>query len=325
MKKYRILVCERYDSHALQFLQSQLDCEVILQQSKKLEPADFKDIDVVMIRSRTSINEHYLQAANKLSLIVSATSGFDHIDLDLCVKRKIKVMHTPNANIESAAQLTLLLTMSLKRSLSEALDVVQKCKWKDDLNLAHELGAETLGIIGLGRVGQRVAEIFKFFNFRVIAYDPYLEDSVFTKLNVERLGFNELLRQSDIVSLHTPLTAETKNMLNRKTIDMMTPTALLVNVARGPIVNEQDLFEALAEKKIAGAALDVFIQEPLPQDSNLRKIKNLIMTPHIGAFTNEAYSKASMSAAEKVVSFFKKGDIFDELPPKNKWYKNQIS
>jgi D-3-phosphoglycerate dehydrogenase len=256
MKK--ILVCDQYTQESLGMLKSEGIFEITKSQNQQPTVKEVSDIEALLIRSRTIINESFLERASKLELIVTATSGFDHIDLKACQRKKITVMHTPDANKEATAQLTLLHILNwLRRGTQSHLAVLDK-KWKDELPMGSEISQKTVGIIGLGRVGKRVAELCKAFQAKVIAFDPYIPENEFKELGVVSDGLIEVLRQSDVVTLHVPLTSKTKDLINRNTIECMSENTLLINVARGGLINENDLYEALQGKKLAAAALDVF-------------------------------------------------------------------
>lgn len=318
MKK-KILVCDIFTQEALSLLSSQLDCEIVRSLSRQPTVEEVSDCNAILSRSRTRINEKLLAKAPLLEVIISATSGFDHVNLDACKAKNVIVMHTPDANKEGAAQLTLMHMLNWHRNALAAHKAVVSHMWKEELPIGVELGEKHVGILGLGRVGRRVATLCKAFGATVSAHDPYIPIEEFKKLDVQPLGFTELLRDSDILTLHAPLTKKTKEIINKKTLEMMNENALLINTARGKMVNEQDLYEALENKVIAGAALDVFSKEPLPRDSNLRMLNNVMFTPHVGAYTRESFQKASLQAVHKTIQFFKHKEVIDQLPPNADW------
>jgi D-3-phosphoglycerate dehydrogenase len=173
----------------------------------------------------------------------------------------------------------------------------------------------------VGRIGQRVARIASAFDMPVLAFDPYQTDEAFKKSGAERVSYEEVLKQSDILSFHVPLTFETKNMFNRSQIEYVSPDLILVNTSRGGVINEEDLAQALLDKKIKCAGLDVFSKEPLPRDAKILKCPNVVLTPHLGAYTHEAFLKASLSAAHLVLNFFENHQTQNTLPLKNDWGK----
>ncbi len=319
--KKEILICDKYTQDSLSLLSSSLDCNVTRSNSRQPSVEEVSNTNALLIRSRTTIDEALLSRSPNLELIISATSGFDHIDFEACKNRNITIMHTPQANIEGAAQLTIMHILDWMRNSYMGHKAVVSHTWKEELPIGSELGEKHVGILGLGRVGKRVATLCKAFNAKVSAHDPFITESEFKEAEVQALGFTELLRECDILSLHLPLTDATRGVMNSKTFEIVNDNALLINTARGSLINEQDLFEALQNKQLAGAALDVFNKEPLPRDSNLRHLSNVTFSPHIGAYTREAFSKASTDAAKKTIAFFKANEISDELPPKKDWVK----
>jgi len=186
---------------------------------------------------------------------------------------------------------------------------------------ASNLGGKNLGIVGLGRIGQKVTQIAQAIGMKVAAYDPYIEHSMFQALNVEPQGFMELLRNSDVLSLHVPLTKETFEMINAKTLVEANTDLILINASRGQVIREPDLIQWLQKKKIKAAGLDVYHKEPLVKDSELKQLKNVFLTPHIGAFTEEAYVEASEDAVAKALRFIDSGELRDELPLDQAWAK----
>lgn len=312
----KTLVLENYAVSALALLHAQGGFE-ITQDLKNLA-----EIEVLLIRSRTQIDKAFLDKAAKLKLVVTATSGFDHIDWRECQRRGVICAHSPNANAASTAELAFTLMLAFERKLIEARRNVRENRWREGLTRPHGLGGQTLGIIGIGRVGRRVAAIAKALDMKLIGYDPYIEESVFAELEIERHGMIEVLRTADIVSLHVPLTKETKHLLNLPTFKEMQEQALLVNTCRGPVVDENDLMVALDEGLIRGAAMDVIEREPPPAGHRILTHPKLLMTPHIGAFTDRAWEKASNEAVEKVIAYKNNQPIGDTLPLSTAWFEN---
>ena len=269
--------------------------------------------DGLMIRSGTTVTRNVIDAGKKLVFIGRAGVGVDNIDVPYATERGILVMNTPSANIISAAEHSLAMIMSLARKIPNAHASVHEGKWERGKFTGIELFGKTLGIIGVGRVGGEIARRAKSFEMKLIGYDPYLPQEVADSLGVRLTTLDEVLRESDIMTVHTPLLPETKNLISEAQFEMMKPNALLVNVARGGIVNEDDLYKALKSKRIAGAAFDVFVDEPLKSGCNLLELDNLIMTPHLGASTKEAQEKVSVELAETVVRFLKEGLISNAI------------
>lgn len=310
----KILVLENYALSAVARLQAHKDAEI------SQNPTDLSGADILLIRSRTRIDEDLLAKAPRLKLVVTATSGFDHIDWRACRSRGVVCAHTPNANAQATAELTFTLLLATERKLIEARRNVRENRWRDGLTRPHGLEGQTLGIIGLGRVGRQVAKIADSFGMKLIGYDPYIEAQVFSDFQVERHGMIEVLRTADVVTLHVPLTEETKHLLNQPTFKEMQEHALLLNTCRGPVVDENDLMVALDEEVIRGAAMDVIEREPPPAGHRLLTHPKLLLTPHIGAFTDSAWEKASNEAVEKAIAYMNNQPIGDTLPLKTAWF-----
>ena len=283
--------------------------------------SDLDKADAVLIRSHTKIDHDFLEKAPNVKLIVSATSGFDHIDWVECKKRGVICAHTPEANAQSTAELTMTLMLAGERDLPMAIRYVRGNLWRDGLHRPRGLDGKTLGLIGLGRVGSRVARMAQAFGMKLIAHDPYINFENFSHLNCLRLGLIEVLKTSDIVSLHVPLTKETEHMLNHATLKEMQNDAVLINTCRGPVVNENDLMAALDDGTIRGAAMDVIEREPPPNGHRLLTHGRLLLTPHIGAFTETAWERASVTAANQVIRLLKGEKILDTLPLSAAWFE----
>ena len=315
MTTKNILICERFSIEALMQLKQNKSFNVANYSEELIETAN-----ALIIRSKFKITPELLNKCPHLELIVTCTSGFDHIDLVETTKKNITVMYAPDANVVATAELAWTLIMSANRKITEANKLTKAGTWNREAFTANELAYKTLGIIGLGRIGSRVAKMAKAFDMNVVAFDPYLSnDESFTKVGAQRASYEEVLRQADILSFHVPLTKETKNMFNRSHLEYITPETILVNTSRGGVVNEEDLAAALTNKDIAYAALDVFAKEPLTKESKLLKIPNIILTPHLGAYTEQAFLKASLAAAAKTQNFFNNKSTEDTLPLQNDW------
>ncbi len=320
MKK-KILITDRFAQDVYLYLQQQSQFEVVRADSPVHLPLEhIMNAHALIIRSGTQINEELLKKARNLQVIITATSGFDHIDLTQTQKWGVTVMHTPTANIESAAQLTLTLILSCATKLIEAHKMMKAGSWSRESLTGIELSGRTHGIIGLGRIGTRVAQLAQAFGMNVIAFDPYQDSAHFEKYKVQRLSYEEVLRTADFLSFHVPKTLETDSMLNRSHFEYIHRGVILVNTSRGSVINESDLCEAIEKGYIQAVGLDVFEKEPLPRTSKLLVYQNVILTPHIGACTEDAFYKASNIAAQKLIGFFLDGSTSDVLPPQVPWY-----
>lgn len=321
-KDFKVLITDTMTGDALASLRSEFPEQFLKTVSTNPTKEELAKARYMVIRSRTKIRSELLDQAPHLRLIVTATSGFDHIDLKACQKRDIRVLFTPDANSSSVCELTFGLLFSLLRRLNEMKPTVKSGQWRDSMTWGNELRGQHLGIIGLGRIGSRVAQAAKVFGMQVAALDPYQPDEVFEKLGVERLGLSEILMSSDILSLHIPYTKETRHLINHHTLPHMSQDAILVNTSRGPVVAETELVEALEQNQLRGACLDVFEREPVAHTSKLVKMPNVAMSCHVGAYTEQAFSRASDEAAEKVITFHRSGELTDSLPPTAPWYSD---
>lgn len=320
MKK-KILITDRFAQDSYLFLQQNSQFEVYRADNPQHLPLEhLVSAHALIIRSRTPVNEELLKKARQLQLIITCTSGFDHIDLEATQKWGVTVMHTPSANIESAAQLTWGLVLNCVNNIQQSYKMIKAGEWKRDLVTGIELRGRTYGIIGLGRIGTRVAEIAQAFGMNVVAFDPYQDDDVFERLKIPRFSYEEVLKTADIISFHVPKTLETEHMLNRSHFEYIHRGLILINTSRGSVINENDLCEALEKGWLRAVGLDVFEKEPLPRTSKLLTYPNVVLTPHIGANTEDAFFKASQIAANKLTAFFVDGSTSDTLPPRVPWY-----
>ena len=278
------------------------------------------DAEILLIRSRTVIDAEFLARAPKLKLIVSATSGFDHIDWRLCQSRDVVVAHTPSANAQSTAELALSLMLNVERDILAAHKNVKANHWRDGLRRPHGLDGKTLGIIGLGRVGQKVANMAYTFGMRLQAHDPYVDETLFPAFHCERMGLIEVLTTSDYVTLHVPLTKETRYLMNNPTFGEMQSEAVLINTCRGAVVNQNDLIDALDSGTIAAAAMDVIEREPPPRGHRVLTHPRLLLTPHIGAYTESAWNRGCNEAVDKVLRFQAAQPVGDTLPLATRWF-----
>ncbi len=319
MIKKKILICDRFAVEAHVLLKKNPVFEIVLAQTQEILHHHINDSSGILIRSKQKIDASFLAQAEKLEVIVTCTSGFDHIDLVETKKRNIKVMFTPEANQIAAAELTWSLLLACVRNVPQAHQELKTKTWNREPYFGTELSGKIIGVVGLGRIGCRVAIMAKAFGMRVLAFDPYCDDVNFETSSAERCSYDELLKQADVISFHVPSTKETKHMLNRIQFDLICPTAVIINTSRGSVIHEDDLAEALRNKKIKAVGLDVFEKEPLDRTSKLLKLPNVIMTPHLGAYTEEAFYKASLQGALQIENYFMKKQTENELPLVNQW------
>ncbi|MBI4010512.1 MAG: hydroxyacid dehydrogenase [Candidatus Aenigmarchaeota archaeon] len=265
---------------------------------------EIKDVDVLVVRIETLVDKALLRNAKKLKVIATATTGIEHIDVVEAEKREIKIINLSGTYTLPTSEHTFALILSLIRRIPWAFENMKKGKWQRYRFFGKELEGKTLGVIGLGRIGGKVANYAKAFGMNVIAYDPYVNADKSKELNVELTSLENVLKNSDIITIHSMLTKETENMIGIKELKLMKRHAFLVNVARGRIVDEAALLKSLKDGLIAGAALDVYSLEPVENGNALVKYAkendNLLLTPHIAASTEESIRSAAIYVAEKV-------------------------
>jgi D-3-phosphoglycerate dehydrogenase len=264
--------------------------------------------DGLAIRSATKVTAKILERAQNLKVIGRAGIGVDNVDIAAATARGIIVMNTPFGNSITTAEHTITLMLSLARQIPEADASTRAGKWEKNKFLGVEIYGKTLGIIGCGNIGAIVAERAIGMKMKVIAYDPYLSDQRALDLGVEKVEIEELLRRADFLTLHTPLTDKTRNIINAEALKLTKKGLRLINCARGGLIDEAALFEALASGRIAGAALDVFATEPAT-DSPLFKLPNVVCTPHLGASTTEAQENVALQIAEQMSDYLLRGAI----------------
>ncbi|MGF2948245.1 phosphoglycerate dehydrogenase [Microbacterium alcoholitolerans] len=265
--------------------------------------AALADADAVLVRSATRIDAEALSHAPRLKVVARAGVGLDNVDIKAATTAGVMVVNAPTSNIVSAAELTVGHILSLARRIPAAHASLSQGAWKRSSFTGAELFEKTVGIIGLGRIGALVAARLNAFDMRVIAYDPYVTSARAQQLGVQLVTLEELVAEADFLTIHMPKTPETTGMIGAEQFAAMKPTAFVVNVARGGLIDEADLHEALVAGEIAGAGLDVFTSEPPAEDSTARALldlPNVVVTPHLGASTEEAQEKAGVSVARSV-------------------------
>lgn len=319
--KFQTLITDRFSIEALARLKSHPRLDVQVSSSPSPSDDELKGVQGLVIRSRTKIDSSLLHRAPDLRVIITATSGFDHIDLEATSKRGLAVMYTPEANAASASELTWALVLACARRIPETHRAVKNADWRRDALVGAELSGKTYGVVGVGRIGTRVARIAKAFGMKVIGFDPYQDASHFQQEGIACVSLEELLKLSDVISFHVPKTSETHHLITLYSFEFINRGVILINTSRGSIIPEADLVEALQKGWISACGLDVFEREPLPRHSPLNQFSNVVLSPHLGATTREAFGKASNEAADKLLHFVEHQDISDPLPPKEAWYK----
>ncbi len=262
----------------------------------------------LIIRSATKVTADLIEAAVNLKVVGRAGSGLDNVDRTAASKKGIVVMNTPGGNTITTAEHSIAMLFSVARLIPQATASMKAGKWEKKKFMGVELFNKTLGILGLGNIGTQVARRAQGLEMNVIAYDPFLSEDKAKTLGIRKVSLDELFEHSDFITIHTPMTPETKGIVNAKTIAKMKNGVRIINCARGGIVNEQDLYEALKAGKVAGAALDVFEKEP-PVDNPLLTLDNVVCTPHLGASTEEAQENVALAVAEQIVDYLLYGTI----------------
>ena len=271
-----------------------------------MSPEELKEVidqyDGILIRSATKLTSDILADCKNLKVIGRAGVGVDNVDLDQATKNKILVMNTPLGNLEATAELSVGLMFSLMRNIHLANDSTHQGKWEKPKFIGTELKGKTLGIVGYGNIGQRVAEICSTIGMNIITNSKSASDEDLSRFKAKKVSTEQLIKEADIVSIHTKLNDETKYMFNKETLSTMKPTSVIINCARGGLINEADLKDALNNEVIAGAAIDVYENEPAT-DNIMFGAKNLLLTPHLGASSKEAQSNVAIDVANQVADF----------------------
>ncbi|MFF0342161.1 phosphoglycerate dehydrogenase [Kribbella sp. NPDC004875] len=257
------------------------------------------DVDAILIRSATKVDAEALAAAKKLKVVARAGVGLDNVDVKAATQAGVMVVNAPTSNITSAAELAVALLLASARRVPAANESLKKGEWKRSKYSGVELFEKTVGIVGLGKIGVLVAQRLAAFGMNVIAYDPYVQAGRAAQMGVRLATLDELLASSDFISVHLPKTPETIGLIGDEQLHKVKPEVIIVNAARGGIVDEQALYSALKEGRVAGAGLDVFASEPCT-DSPLFEFENVVVTPHLGASTEEAQEKAGIAVAKSV-------------------------
>ncbi|HEY4589738.1 MAG TPA: phosphoglycerate dehydrogenase [Thermoanaerobaculia bacterium] len=297
----RILIADSLDPSGLSlFREAGVEVHQLTAEERPRLPEILADYEALVVRSSTQVTADLMKAGKKLKVVGRAGIGVDNVDVAAATELGILVVNAPTANLMSATEHTFALLLSLARRVPEADASTKAGEWNRKLT-GVELQGKTLGIIGFGRIGQRVADRARGFEMKILAYDPFLDTAAARKLDVELLPLDDLLARADAITFHTPLTKESRNLLNRERIARMKKGALVVNCGRGGVIDEEALLEALESGHLGGAALDVFAEEP-PKDLRLVRHKKVVATPHLGAQTVEAQERISIETAQMVLA-----------------------
>jgi D-3-phosphoglycerate dehydrogenase len=297
----RILVADPIAEQGMRLLRSYAQVDV----KPKLETEQLKgmiaDYDALIVRSQTRVGPEVIEAGQKLKVIGRAGVGTDNIDVDAATRRGVVVVNAPTGNTVAAAEHTIALMLALARNVTQAHHQLRSGKWQREKLIGTELRNKTLGIIGLGNVGSEVAKRAHAFEMRILAHDPFVSQEYAHNLNARLVSLDELLAEADFITLHVPLTAATRKLIGGKELTKLKPTARIINCARGGLVDEEAVVKAIRSGGLAGAAFDVFANEPAT-DSPLFQEDNVIVTPHLGASTIEAQASVAKDVAEEVIA-----------------------
>jgi D-3-phosphoglycerate dehydrogenase len=304
--KLRILVAESLGEDGLLILNSQPG--FLIEEKTSLSRAELlkyiPDIHCLLVRSQTKVDKELLSLATNLRLIGRAGVGLDNIDISSAEEKGIAVINTPSGNSISTAELSIALMLSLARQIPTAHALTSEGSWERKRFMGIELYQKTLGLVGFGNVARLVAERAKAFGMHVIAFDPFLDASQILEHGVSKVSEPELFAHSDFISLHCALNEHNKGFINQKSLKLMKQSAYVINTARGELIDSEALCQALDQKLIAGAAIDVYPVEPPPKNDLLINHNKIINTPHLGASTEEGQRRVAKLLAEKTISFF---------------------
>lgn len=297
----KVLVAEKIADAGIELLAQGFDVDMAIGVDRSELEARIADASALIVRSATTVDAALIAAGPKLRVIGRAGVGVDNIDLGAATAASVLVVNAPDANSISAAELTLALLLAQARRVPAADSSLRSGAWQRSRFQGIELYGKTLAILGLGRIGRLVAERASAFGMEVIAYDPYITEEQGRRVGVEMADLESVLRRADFVTLHLPRNEETEGLIGARLLGLMKPGVRIVNVARGGVIDEQALAEAVAAGQVGGAAIDVFAVEPTTE-SPLFAHEEVVVTPHLGASTREAQDRAGVSVAESVVA-----------------------
>ncbi len=304
MTEFRVLITDDLSPQALELLDAAQDVGYDFVKSPPLEKLQeiIGDYDAVLIRSSVKIRADVIERADRLKVIGRAGAGLDNVDIDAASRRGVIVMNTPGANTIATAEHAIAMMLSLCRNIPAADASMRAKAWDRKKFMGVQLYGKVLGVIGLGRIGSTVARRLQAFEMKVLGYDPYISDDMARELKVTPVSLDELLAQSDFITVHSALTGDSKNLLDAEAIAKMKPGVRIVNCARGGLIDTDALVAGLQSGHVAGAALDVYAEEPLPEDSPLRELSNVVVTPHIAASTIEAQRDVGTQIVAQVLA-----------------------
>ena len=320
MVKPKVFVTREIPEKGLNIILERFDAKVWREYTpppKEVIIEEAKDVDALVTLLTDKIDKEVLDVAKNLKIIAQYAVGYDNIDVEECTRRGIYVTNTPEVLTEATADFTWALILAVARRVVEADKFVRsggweksRTGWHPKMLLGTDIHGKTLGIIGLGRIGTAVARRAKGFNMKIIYYSRSRKENIEKELGLKFVDFDTLLREADFVSIHVPLTEETYHMIGERELKLMKNTAFLINTSRGKVIDEKALYKALKEKWIAGAALDVFEEEPTPANNPLLELENIVVAPHIASATHETRLRMAEMVAQNLIAYFE-----GKIPP----------
>ncbi|HRP68287.1 MAG TPA: phosphoglycerate dehydrogenase, partial [Turneriella sp.] len=309
MVKPKILIADNLDKDGVDILNASGLFEVDYRKKTTREELEavVGTVDGLIIRSASKVDKALVEKATNLKVVIRAGVGVDNIDIPACSQKGIVVMNAPAGNSISTAEQAIALMFSLARKIPQAHGSMKEKKWEKSKFQGTQLTGKKLGVIGLGRIGKEVVKRAKGLQMEVLGFDPYIPKEHLAHLEIQLMSVDKILKEADFVTVHTPLTETTKGLVNEKNLSQLKPGIRLINCARGGIYDEDALVKGLKEGMIGGVALDVFTVEPPPGTSEFYTLENVVMTPHLGASTDEAQIEVAKETAESMVTFFKSG------------------
>ncbi len=307
---HRVLVADDLSSEGVEVLRrAGLEVDVRVGMKPEELEAAIGDYDAIAVRSATKVTARVLEKAVRLRVVGRAGVGIDNVDLDAATRRGVVVMNSPGGSSVTVAELAIGMMLALSRHIAQATVSIKAGKWEKKRFQGHELSGKTLGVVGIGNIGSVVVDRARSMKMSVVAYDPFISAEAAGQLGVELVTLDELWARADVISLHVPLTEQTRNVVNAATLARMKKGVLLVNCARGGLVDEKALADALASGHVGGAALDVFEKEPVSPDNPLLVQDRFICTPHLGASTEEAQAAVAVGIAEQLAAYLTRGEV----------------
>lgn len=301
LAKPNVLVADPIPEGSLEKLRETANVQVAYKLSKESLLERLKECEGLIVRSETNVSRELIESSSRLQVIARAGVGVDNIDVEAATRKGIVVINSPEGNTLAAAEHTMAMMLAAARKIPYAHASLLRGEWERSWFVGTELYGKTLGIVGLGKIGREVAARAESFKMHLLGYDPYVNENYAKELGVTLTSLEDLLQKSDFVTLHLPLNPETERLMNKEKLSRMKRGSILINCARGGLVDEQALCEALTLGPLAGAALDVFTKEP-PKDSCLLKLNNVVLTPHLGASTEEAQQRVALDVAEQMAA-----------------------